>query len=147
LKFDNGAKGVLMASQVAAGEENGIRIRVYGDKGGIEWYQHEPNTLLVKWLDKPTQIYRAGGNNGHYLYPSALHNCRTPAGHPEGYLEAFANIYRNFALTLGCKIDGTQPTAEMLDFPSVEDGIRGMAFIDNVVASSQSDKKWTPHVI
>jgi predicted dehydrogenase len=147
LKFDNGAKGVLMASQVAAGEENGIRIRVYGDKGGVEWYQHEPNTLLVKWLDKPTQIYRAGGNNGHYLYPLALHNCRTPAGHPEGYLEAFANIYRNFALTLGCKIDGTQPTAEMLDFPSVEDGIRGMAFIDNVVASSQSDKKWTPHVI
>ena len=147
LKFEGGAKGVLMASQVAAGEENGIRIRVYGDKGGIEWYQHEPNTLLVKWLDKPTQIYRAGGNNGHYLSPLALHNCRTPAGHPEGYLEAFANIYRNFALTLGCKIDGKQPTAEMLDFPGVEDGIRGMAFIDNVVASSQSDKKWTPHTI
>ena len=147
LKFDNGAKGVLMASQVAAGEENGIRIRVYGEKGGVEWYQHEPNTLLVKWLDKPTQIYRAGGNNGHYLSPIATHNCRTPAGHPEGYLEAFANIYRNFALTLGCKIDGTTPTAEMLDFPGIEDGLRGMAFIDNVVASSQSDKKWTPYVI
>lgn len=147
LKFDNGAKGVLMASQVAAGEENGIRIRVYGEKGGVEWYQHEPNTLLVKWLDKPTQIYRAGGNNGHYLSPMATHNCRTPAGHPEGYLEAFANIYRNFALTLGCKIDGTTPTAEMLDFPGIEDGLRGMAFIDNVVASSQSDKKWTPYVI
>lgn len=147
LKFDNGAKGVLMASQVAAGEENGIRIRVYGEKGGVEWYQHEPNTLLVKWLDKPTQIYRAGGNNGHYLSPMATHNCRTPAGHPEGYLEAFANIYRNFALTLGCKMDGTTPTAEMLDFPGIEDGLRGMAFIDNVVASSQSDKKWTPYVI
>jgi len=147
LKFDNGAKGVLMASQVAAGEENGIRIRVYGEKGGVEWYQHEPNTLLVKWLDKPTQIYRAGGNNGHYLSPIATHNCRTPAGHPEGYLEAFANIYRNFALTLGCKIDGTTPTAEMLDFPGIEDGLRGMAFIDNVVASSQSEKKWTPYVI
>lgn len=147
LKFDNGAKGVLMASQVAAGEENGIRIRVYGEKGGVEWYQHEPNTLLVKWLEQPTQIYRAGGNNGHYLSPMATHNCRTPAGHPEGYLEAFANIYRNFALTLGCKIDGTTPTAEMLDFPGIEDGLRGMAFIDNVVASSQSDKKWTPYVI
>lgn len=147
LKFDNGAKGVLMASQVAAGEENGIRIRVYGEKGGVEWYQHEPNTLLVKWLEQPTQIYRAGGNNGHYLSPIATHNCRTPAGHPEGYLEAFANIYRNFALTLGCKIDGTTPTAEMLDFPGIEDGLRGMAFIDNVVASSQSDKKWTPYVI
>lgn len=147
LKFDNGAKGVLMASQVAAGEENGIRIRVYGEKGGVEWYQHEPNTLLVKWLEKPTQIYRAGGNNGHYLSPMATHNCRTPAGHPEGYLEAFANIYRNFALTLGCKMDGKTPTAEMLDFPGIEDGLRGMAFIDNVVASSQSDKKWTPYVI
>ena len=147
LKFDNGAKGVLMASQVAAGEENGIRIRVYGEKGGVEWYQHEPNTLLVKWLEQPTQIYRAGGNNGHYLSPIATHNCRTPAGHPEGYLEAFANIYRNFALTLGCKIDGTTPTAEMLDFPGIEDGLRGMAFIDNVVASSHSDKKWTPYVI
>lgn len=147
LKFDNGAKGVLMASQVAAGEENGIRIRVYGEKGGVEWYQHEPNTLQVKWLDQPTQIYRAGGNNGHYLSPMATHNCRTPAGHPEGYLEAFANIYRNFALTLGCKMDGTTPTAEMLDFPGIEDGLRGMAFIDNVVASSQSDKKWTPYVI
>ena len=147
LKFDNGAKGVLMASQVAAGEENGIRIRVYGEHGGVEWYQHEPNTLLVKWLDKPTQIYRAGGNNGHYLSPMATHNCRTPAGHPEGYLEAFANIYRNFALTLGCKMDGKTPTDEMLDFPGIEDGLRGMAFIDNVVASSQSDKKWTPYVI
>ena len=147
LKFDNGAKGVLMASQVAAGEENGIRIRVYGEKGGVEWYQHEPNTLLVKWLEQPTQIYRAGGNNGHYLSPIATHNCRTPAGHPEGYLEAFANIYRNFALTLGCKMDGKTPTAEMLDFPGIEDGLRGMAFIDNVVASSQSDKKWTPYVI
>jgi predicted dehydrogenase len=147
LKFDNGAKGVLMASQVAAGEENGIRIRVYGEHGGVEWYQHEPNTLLVKWLDKPTQIYRAGGNNGQYLSPMATHNCRTPAGHPEGYLEAFANIYRNFALTLGCKMDGKTPTPEMLDFPGIEDGLRGMAFIDNVVASSQSDKKWTPYVI
>ncbi len=144
LKFDNGAKGVLMASQVAAGEENALKIRVYGELGGIEWFQHEPNSLLVKWLDAPSQILRAGSA---HLYKAASHNCRTPAGHPEGYLEAFANIYRNFALTLGCKIDGTTPTAEMLDFPGVEDGIRGMAFIDNVVASSQSDKKWTPYVL
>jgi predicted dehydrogenase len=147
LKFDNGAKGVLMASQVAAGEENALKIRVYGEKGGIEWAQHEPNTLLVKWLDQPTQIFRAGGNYGAHLSKAAIHNSRTPGGHPEGYLEAFANIYRNFALTLGCKIDGTTPTPEMLDFPGIEDGIRGMAFIDNVVASSQSDKKWTPYVI
>jgi predicted dehydrogenase len=144
LKFDNGAKGVLMASQVAAGEENALKIRVYGEKGGIEWFQHEPNSLIVKWLEAPVQILRAGSA---HLYKAASHNCRTPAGHPEGYLEAFANIYRNFALTLGCKIDGTTPTAEMLDFPGIEDGLRGMAFIDNVVASAQSDKKWTPYVL
>ena len=147
LKFDNGAAGVLMASQVAAGEENGIRIRVYGEKGGLEWYQHEPNTLLVKWLDAPAQILRAGGNYAGRLSSFATHNCRTPGGHPEGYLEAFANIYRNFSLTLFSKMDGTEPTKEMLDFPSVEDGIRGMAFIDNVVASSQSSQKWTDHVV
>jgi len=147
LKFDNGAAGVLMASQVAAGEENGIRIRIYGEKGGIEWYQHDPNTLLVKWLDQPTQILRAGGNYAGRLSPIALHNCRTPGGHPEGYLEAFANIYRNFALTLSARIDGREPTKEMLDFPRVEEGIRGMAFIDNVVESGKSDKKWTEFVV
>jgi predicted dehydrogenase len=146
LKFDNGAKGVLMASQVAAGEENAVKIRVYGEKGGIEWLQHEPNSLIVKWLEEPMQILRAGSNYAH-LSSFARHNCRTPGGHPEGYLEAFANIYRNFALTLGCKIDGVEPTPEMLDFPSVEDGLRGMAFIDNVVVSAHSDKKWTPNVV
>jgi predicted dehydrogenase len=145
LKFDNGAAGVLMASQVAAGEENGIAIRVYGERGGLEWHQHEPNTLLIKWLDQPAQILRAGANYGDRLSSFATHNCRTPGGHPEGYLEAFGNIYRNFALTLSSKLSSTEPTKEMLDFPSVEDGIRGMAFIDNVVESSKSDKKWTPH--
>ena len=147
LKFDNGAAGVLMASQVAAGEENALKIRVYGEKGGIEWAQHEPNTLLVKWLDQPTQILRAGGNYGDRLSAFATHNCRTPGGHPEGYLEAFGNIYRNFALTLSARIDGNTPTKEMLDFPTFEDGIRGMAFIDNVVASAQSDMKWTKYVV
>ena len=147
LKFDNGSAGVLMASQVAAGEENALKIRVYGEKGGLEWAQHEPNTLLVKWLDQPTQILRAGGNYGDRLSSYATQNCRTPGGHPEGYLEAFGNIYRNFALTLSAKLDGTTPTPEMLDFPGVEDGIRGMAFIDNVVESAHSDKKWTAYKI
>jgi predicted dehydrogenase len=147
LKFDNGAAGVLMASQVAAGEENALKIRVYGEKGGIEWAQHEPNTMLVKWLDQPTQILRAGANYGDRLSGFATHNCRTPGGHPEGYLEAFGNIYRNFALTLSAKIDGTTPTKEMLDFPGVADGIRGMAFIDNVVASAQSDRKWHDYTL
>ena len=146
LKFNNGAAGVLMASQVAAGEENALRIRVYGEKGGIEWAQHEPNTLLVKWLDQPAQILRAGANYAS-LNSFAKNSCRTPCGHPEGYLEAFANIYRNFAQTLSAKIDGTTPSKEALDFPSVDDGIRGMAFIDNVVASSKSDTKWFAHTV
>lgn len=139
LKFNNGANGILMASQIAAGEENALKIYVYGEKGGLEWHQMEPNTLIVKWLDQPTQIYRTG--NG-YLSNIAKHNTRTPSGHPEGYLEAFANIYKNFALTLMAKQSGAQPTVEMLDFPNAEDGVRGMAFIENVVASSKSDLKW-----
>ena len=102
LKFNNGAAGVLMASQVAAGEENALKIRVYGEKGGLEWAQLEPNTLLIKWLDAPAQILRAGGNYGDRLSSYATQNCRTPGGHPEGYLEAFANIYKNFAQTLSC---------------------------------------------
>ena len=143
LRFDNGANGVLMASQVAAGEENALKIRVYGETGGLEWRQEEPNTLLVKWLDQPTQILRAGAGYGDRLSSYAVHNTRTPGGHPEGFLEAFANLYRNFALTLSARIDGTQAPEEALDFPSVDDGVRGMAFIDNVVRSSQSNEKWT----
>src|SRR5688572_1591515 len=147
LKFGNGAAGVLMASQVAAGEENALKIRIYGEKGGLEWAQMEPNTLIVRWLDKPTQILRAGAGYTDRLSSYATSNCRTPGGHPEGYLEAFANIYRNFALTLSAKIDGKTASEEALDFPGVEDGIRGMAFIDNVVKSAQSKEKWTEHVI
>ena len=147
LKFDNGAAGVLMASQVAAGEENALKIRIYGEKGGLEWAQMEPNTLLVKWLDAPTQILRAGSNYGDRLSSYAIQNCRTPGGHPEGYLEAFANIYKIFALTLSAKIDGTTPSKEALDFPGVDDGIRGMAFIDTVVDSSKSNLKWTAFTI
>lgn len=146
LKFDNGAAGVLMASQVAAGEENALKIRVYGEKGGLEWAQHEPNTMIVRWLDQPAQILRAGAGYAH-LSSYATANCRTPGGHPEGYLEAFGNIYRNFALTLSARIDGTTPTKENLDFPGVDDGIRGMAFIDNVVASAASTVKWTKHIV
>lgn len=139
LKFDNGANGILVASQIASGEENSLKIKIYGEKGGLEWHQMEPNTLLVKWPDAPTQIYRAGNN---YLSNSAAFNTRTPGGHPEGYLEAFANLYRNFALTLITKSEGKEPTEEMIDFPTVDDGVRGMAFIENVIASGKSDQKW-----
>jgi predicted dehydrogenase len=140
LRFENGAKGVLMATQIAAGEENAIRIRIYGDKGGLDWQQMEPNTLVVKWAGKPTQILRTGTSLGSAI---AAHNTRTPGGHPEGYLEAFANIYRNFSLTVRAKANGQQPTPEMLDFPGVEDGIRGMQFIDTVVKAGYDDEmKW-----
>lgn len=144
LKFDNGANGVLIASQIAAGEENALNIRIYGEKGGLEWFQHEPNTLLVKWLNKPTEIYRAGSG---YLGDFAKHNTRTPGGHPEGLLEAFANIYRNFALTLDAKLNNETPTPQMLDFPNVYDGVRGMALIENAVASSASEQKWHTFIV
>ncbi|HTD93304.1 MAG TPA: Gfo/Idh/MocA family oxidoreductase [Chitinophagaceae bacterium] len=140
LRFGSGATGVLMATQVAAGEENNIKIRVYGEKGGLEWKQEDANSLLIKWLDKPAETYRAGSG---YLNSFAKHNCRTPAGHPEGYLEAFANLYRNFSLTVRAKLEGRQPEAEWLDFPGVEEGIRGMAFIESVVKSGGSDVKWS----
>ena len=144
MKFNNGATGVLMATQIAAGEENCVKVRVYGEKGGLEWKQEDANTLLVRWLDKPTEIYRAGTG---YVSSYASHNSRTPAGHPEGYLEAFANLYRNFTLTVRAKMNGEKPKDEWLDFPGVDDGIRGMAFIENVVASGKSDAKWTDFVV
>ncbi|HEY9003021.1 MAG TPA: Gfo/Idh/MocA family oxidoreductase [Mucilaginibacter sp.] len=147
LRFEKNATGVLTASQVAAGEENALKIRVYGENGGLEWAQQEPNTLTVRWIDKPAQTFRAGNNYSDRESTYATHNCRTPGGHPEGYLEAFGNLYRNFALSLSARLNGEEPHKEWLDFPGIEDGIRGMAFIDNVVASSQSDKKWTDYVI
>lgn len=139
LRFENGARGVLHASQISAGEENNLNIRVYGEKGGLEWHQQEPNSLIVKWLDQPTQIYRTGGS---YVGESAVAHTRIPAGHPEGYLEAFANIYRNFAFTVRARMQGKEPDPQYLDFPTIDDGIRGMAFIENAVASSKGNEKW-----
>lgn len=144
LRFNNGATGVLMATQVAAGEENNLKIRIYGEKGGIEWQQQEPNSLIVKWLDKPAEIYRAGSG---YLTAIAKQNQRTPGGHPEGYLEAFANLYRNFTATLAARLDGTTVNTDIVEFPSVTEGIRGMAFIDNVVGSHLSADKWVTYTI
>jgi len=140
LKYNNGASGVLTASQIAAGEENNIKIRVYGEKGGLEWQQDIANTLLIKWADKPAEIYRTGAG---YVSSYASHNSRTPGGHPEGYLEAFANLYRNFALSIKADMAGKTASPEELDFPGIEDGVRGMAFIENVIASGKSDIKWT----
>lgn len=141
IKLEGGAHGILFASQISVGEENNLKIRIYGEKGGLEWSQVEPNTLIAKWMDRPTEIIRAGGNYA-YLCESALQHTRLPAGHPEGYLEAFANIYRNFALTVQCKLDGVEPKPEYLDFPTIKDGVRGMLFLDTVIESAESDQKW-----
>ncbi len=140
LRFDNGARGILYASQISNGEENSLAIRVYGETGGVEWHQMEPNTLIHKTNDG-TRILRTGVGD---LSPNAQANTRIPAGHPEGYLEAFANIYKNFAHALRSTLKGETPDPVHMDFPSVEDGVRGMAFIESVVESSNSSQKWYP---
>ena len=139
LRYEGGARGTLTASQVAVGVENGLNIRVYGEKGGLEWRQEEPNTMLVRWPDRPAEIVRV--SNG-YMSGIAAFNSRTPAGHPEGYIEAFANLYRNFALALRARLKGEEPAPETLDFPSVEEGVRGMRFIEAIVSTGATDKKW-----
>lgn len=144
LKFDNGSSGVLTASQIAAGEENNLSIKIYGENGGLEWHQQEPNTLIVKWLEKPMEILRAGTP---FVGDLAKANQRTPGGHPEGYLEAFGNIYRNFARTLSARLNNETVDKKLVEFPSINEGIRGMAFIENVVKSSESSEKWTKYTI
>ena len=139
LRYEGGARGVLMASQVAVGQENSLRIRVYGEKGGLEWCQEEPNTLLMRWPDRQPEVIRTGGAG---LSAWATANTRTPAGHPEGYLEAFANLYRHFAAALQARLAGEEPTPTDLDFPSVEEGVRGMQFIETIVSTKNSDQKW-----
>ena len=141
LRLENGAKGVLHASQISVGTENDLNIRVYGEVGGLEWHQVEPNTLLVHRMDKPTEIWRTG--NG-YVGENAAYASRTPFGHPEGYLEAFANIYKNFADHILALEAGEVPDEKITDYPKIHDGIRGMAFIEAVVVSSAKGAVWTP---
>ena len=142
MRFDAGFTGLLQATQIAAGEENNIRLRVYGDKGGLEWRQMEPNTLYMKWLDRPTEEIRVGNNFG-WLTDFTKHNTRVPGGHPEGFIESFANIYRNFALTVRARTVGEEPREEWLDFPTVEDGVRGMQFVETMVkAGYDPEQKW-----
>ena len=144
LRFENGASGVLMASQTDTGCENNLKIRVYGEKGGLEWEQELNNSLTVRFPNQPAQIFRAGTG---YLGSLAQENTRTPAGHPEGYVEAFANLYRNFARCIYADRAGQKPKWEWEDYPGIEDGIRGMAFIDHVLRSTKSETKWTPFIV
>ena len=139
LRFENGARGILYASQISAGEENNLKIRVYGENGSLEWAQMHPNSLTIRHIDKPMQILRTGVGD---LHSSTQAHTRIPAGHPEGYLEAFANIYRNFAMCLQAKISGTQVDPVYQDYPTVEDGLRGMNFIYKVIESGKSNEKW-----
>ncbi len=141
IKFDNLSTGVLIATQIAAGEENNLSIRVYGDLGGLEWKQEDPNTLVIKWADRPRETYRAGMA---YLSEDAKANTRTPSGHPEGYLEAFANIYANFAKAVHEFKPGKMKNVNSYDFPSIQEGVRGMAFIEAAVQSSKARQKWIP---
>jgi len=139
LHFENGVSGVLHASQISVGEENNLNIRVYGDKASIEWHQETPNTLWYKTNDEPARLYKRGND---YLCEAAKRATRLPAGHPESFIEAFANIYVNVANTIKSKILGTEPTQFDLDFPNVVDGVRGMAFIESIIESAKIDKKW-----
>ena len=139
LHFDNGARGVLWASQIALGEENALNIRVYGDKGSIEWHQQESNTLVVHWADKASERRRTGTA---FVGKEAATNTRLPSGHPEGYLEAFANIYAAFTRALTDVLSGKKVNEADYDYPTVDDGIRGMKFLNAVVASAKAKEKW-----
>jgi predicted dehydrogenase len=144
IKLNNGAKGILHASQIAIGEENNLAIWVHGETGSLEWHQEHPNYLYTRANNAPEQVWKRGnGYIGEYS-EAAGRNTRLPSGHPEAFFEAFANNYRNFAETVKCAIAGQKPSELALDFPGVNEGVRGMLFIETVVASAKSKQKWTP---
>lgn len=138
VRYVGGARGVLHSSQISVGDENNLNIRVYGTKAAVEWYQEHPNELIVKYPDQPRQIWRRG--NG-YVAPVAGRFTRIPAGHPEGYLEAFGNIYQEAFRAIAAQVEG-QKAPKDLDFPTIDDGVEGMAFIETAVKSSQRGAKW-----
>ena len=139
---EGGARGIIYASQISIDDENGLTIRVYGDKGGLYWRQEEPNSLIVKWPDQPRQILTPGVNYPDRLCEAAHRCCRVPAGHPEGFFEAFANLYGNFANAVRARQEGQQPDPLDMDFPTIEDGVRGMAFVKACVDSSKQGAVW-----
>ncbi len=140
LRFAGGARGMLWASQVAPGNENALRLRLYGEAGGLEWAQQQPNLLLhAPFGDAPRMLRRAGPG----LSPAAAHASRLPGGHPEGYLEAFAQLYRDLAEQISARIEARAPDPASLLVPGIEAGLRGMRFIAAAVQSSQRDAAWT----
>ena len=141
VRYQGGARGVLFASQISTGDENNLNIRVYGTDASIEWHQEHPNELVVKFLDAPRQVWRRGNS---YNGPEASKFTRLPFGHPEAFIEAFANVYLAAAEAISDAISGTYPRAEGYDFPTVDDGVEGMAFIEAAVASSKANGAWKP---
>ncbi len=139
VRFKGGAKGIIYASQISNGDENALTIRAYGTKASIEWHQEDPNDLIVKYANAPRQVYRRGNE---YLGPQAKANSRTPFAHPEGFIEAFANVYLAAAQAISDRITKTPPPVEGYDFPTVDDGVAGLAFIETAVKSSAAAEKW-----
>ena len=139
LRFENGARGTLTASQICAGEENGLSIRIYGEKGGLVWTQTEPDSLILKWPDRPMETLRMGGPG---LSAEAQARCRVPAGHPGGYVEAFANHYRAVAGTLSAG-RVSSPLGDPLWFPGIAEGVRSLAFVEAALANSRGADKWS----
>jgi predicted dehydrogenase len=143
IRYNNGARGVLHSSQISIGEENGLAIWIYGEQKGLEWHQEHPNYLYVKVPDGPVQVWRRGNDYIGEKSPAAARATRLPFGHPEAFFEAMANVYCNFADTIRARLTRTKPDKLALDFPNVDDGLRGMLFIDTVLASAKSNQKWT----
>jgi predicted dehydrogenase len=138
LKLDNGSPGLLFVSQIAAGDRNDLQLHLYGEQGGLHWLQENPNYLEINWIDKPSQVMHAGGS---YLAPSTRADFRLPLGHPEGLIEAFANIYRDFGNAVRERF--TDPSAKLSELvPGIDAGVRSMAFIERAVYSSRARQGW-----
>jgi len=142
LHFSGGAKGLLFASQISIGRENDIAIWLHGTEGSIEWHQENPNYLTVVNIGMPPVVWARGNDYVAQKSAAAARATRLPAGHPEGFIEAFANVYGNFADTLRARIDNRRPDKLMTDYPGINEGVRGMAFIEAVIKSSKSGQKW-----
>ncbi len=140
VRYQGGAKGILYASQVSAGDENNLNIRVYGEKASLQWFQEHPNELIMRFADQPAQIHRRGNT---YNGPQCQKYTRIPAGHPEAFIEAFANIYLAVAEAIQERLAGKSVDASKCDFPNIDDGVIGMAFIDAAVRSSENNAAWT----
>ena len=140
LRYVGGARGILYASQISVGEENALAIRVYGERSGLEWHKEQPTELLQTFPDQPARLLRRGND---YLYDEAKRFSRIPPGHPEAFIEAFANVYREAARAIGDAVGGRRPETPY-DFPTVDDGVHGMAFIEHAVKSAAAESKWTP---